>query len=353
MPGVIDLVRFFRFPFAVSGDREDVPDGMQASGKVSFEAGYGFDYERDPASDPNAKEIERLAMNQLFYLITAALRQYQAQGTYPYITPEQNGGAPFAYGKAALCLYDDGSGLERYESLINNNTALPTDTSKWRRAGVTFLQEYIVNSISENSSSENKLDAFLGWYIFSGGIHPVAKPGMGVCDGRWIDNIEQAHPKIVEYLLRPENQILCVTPAEYEALNTHVWHTNADGTKVGFDGIGGVAKYCLDLVNGRLRLPDLRGMSPEMAGCDLLGVGLSGGDQMRALTGRVIRSLTGTHSGVFYGDNPRPNQRIAIETGYPSEHDICFDASRVVPTGPRNRGRSWGSNMAVWLGLPS
>jgi hypothetical protein len=32
---------------------------------------------------------------------------------------------------------------------------------------------------------------------------------------------------------------------------------------------------------------------------------------------------------------------------------VMIDPARVVPVGPRFRGRSWGANMCVWLGLGS
>ncbi len=128
--------KFFRVPFAQEGDMEPVPDALQPSGYVSFQTGYGFDYERDQTSDPAAKEIERLKMNWMFNQLTAALRQYQTTGTYPYITPEENNGTAYPYAKGAQCLYQGAV----YESLEDNNTTLPTTAAKWRNKSEASLE---------------------------------------------------------------------------------------------------------------------------------------------------------------------------------------------------------------------
>ena len=59
-----------------------------------------------------------------------------------------------------------------------------------------------------------------------------------------------------------------------------IWHTNADGTTVGWNGIGGAPFYVQDLGNGTLRMPDLRGMYAEAFGYDTLGVGGVHGDSI-------------------------------------------------------------------------
>lgn len=121
------LNKFFRFPFAVTGDKSAVPDDTQLSGDVSFEQGYGPDYARDPATDPLAKNIERDKMNQLLFDITTALREYQIMGTPDFITSAQNGGTAYSYDQNAIVKY---SGV-LYISLVSSNTALPNDATKW------------------------------------------------------------------------------------------------------------------------------------------------------------------------------------------------------------------------------
>ena len=139
-------LKFFTTPFALHGDLQEIPDALQTDGKVSFATGYGVDYERNPASDPNAKDIERAGMNWLFGAITTVLRQYQTVGVYPYITPEQNGGSPYAYIKGARCFYtiNDVGGV--YESVVENNTAAPSDTAKWQRINIEDLARNVLAS---------------------------------------------------------------------------------------------------------------------------------------------------------------------------------------------------------------
>ncbi|MEG2039679.1 MAG: hypothetical protein RR068_01020 [Hafnia sp.] len=121
------MERFIKTPFASIGDRDAIPDPIQSTGDVSMTTGYGYDYERDQTSDANAKNIERQKMNWLFYVITQALNEYQSLGVPDFITPELNGGVPYKYKKSAIVRY----GGIIYISLVGDNTALPTDDTKW------------------------------------------------------------------------------------------------------------------------------------------------------------------------------------------------------------------------------
>jgi len=123
------MPKFFRNPFAFSGDKVAIPDDTQPSGEVSYADGFGPDYQAEQGVDPNAKDIERTTFNQFAFDTTENLKQWQTFGLYEYITPVQNNGAPFPYAKEALCVY---GGLI-YQSLVDNNTANPTDLSKWGR----------------------------------------------------------------------------------------------------------------------------------------------------------------------------------------------------------------------------
>lgn len=150
---------FFRTPFALEGDQEAIPEALQSTGDVSFQTGYGFDYERDPESDPSAKDIERPKMNWLFGAITRVLRQYQTYGAFPYITPEQNNGTAFPYEKGARCVYGSGSSIGVYESLETNNMSLPTDATKWARVNVAdFVPNTRKISVSGGLTGGGTLD---------------------------------------------------------------------------------------------------------------------------------------------------------------------------------------------------
>jgi hypothetical protein len=125
--------KFFIKPFAVAGDREAVPNDIQTTGDVSYEQGYGYDYQRDQASDPLAKPIERNRHNAILHDITEAVQQYQVFGTPEWITAENNGGTAYSYARRARVRYQakNTDPWDVYESLVDNNTVEPRDTTKW------------------------------------------------------------------------------------------------------------------------------------------------------------------------------------------------------------------------------
>lgn len=123
--------KYFINPFAEAGDRATIPDDVQPSGSVSYAEGFGIDYELDQTSNPNAKDVPRPESNELYYQMTLALQWFQQWGVPRFITSADNGGVAFPYEKNAYALYDPGTGLQVYQSLVNSNTALPTDTTKW------------------------------------------------------------------------------------------------------------------------------------------------------------------------------------------------------------------------------
>jgi hypothetical protein len=125
------MAKFFRFPFALTGDRTAVPDATQPDGTVSYNEGYGQDYSRPRVSDPLAKNIERIKMNQLFYDLTNSVRQYQTVGFPEFITSSDNGGTPFPYEKGATVRWNNGTTIETYLSLVDNNTELPSNAANW------------------------------------------------------------------------------------------------------------------------------------------------------------------------------------------------------------------------------
>jgi hypothetical protein len=119
--------KFFRFPWATSGDTDAVPDTDPGTGEVSYQTGYGPDYSESLASNPDALPIERDKFNKVIQDITEAIRAWQIMGTPPFITDAMNGGTPFSYANQARVIY----GGVLYESLIDSNTDLPTVTTSW------------------------------------------------------------------------------------------------------------------------------------------------------------------------------------------------------------------------------
>ena len=126
------MARYFRFPFANRGDKTALPDDSQTDGRVSYNQGYGPDYQRTPGLDPQARRLERDRFNQLMFDVTSTLQLYYQEAYPNFITPALNGGNAFMYPQYARVRYDAGSGDRVYESLVNNNAALPTVTANWR-----------------------------------------------------------------------------------------------------------------------------------------------------------------------------------------------------------------------------
>ena len=126
--------KYFKLTFGESGDTTVVPDDNPGDGSVSFETGFGADYSKDPedAMDPG-RRIDRGNFNYLDNVFTQTLKQYQEFGVPAFIDATTNGGVDFPYAQGARCYFPtDGSPVKTYESLEDNNTALPTDPTKWK-----------------------------------------------------------------------------------------------------------------------------------------------------------------------------------------------------------------------------
>lgn len=125
----------FLVPWAGSGDKTAIPTTTPSDGSVSYPTGWGFDYSRDPTTDPLAKQVDRGITNQLGYDLTSAVGQLQKQGFPEWITAAENGGSAFSYDVNAVVRYSDGI---NYMSLVAANTATPgTDATKWAPLGAT------------------------------------------------------------------------------------------------------------------------------------------------------------------------------------------------------------------------
>lgn len=122
------MLKYFKFPFATSGDKTAIPDTVQPGGEVSYPQGFGPDYELDPGVFPAAKDVPRDETNQLYFDITNALKEYQEFGTPDFISSAMNGGSPFSYAKFARVKYTDD---KIYVSKKNANTSLPSVAADW------------------------------------------------------------------------------------------------------------------------------------------------------------------------------------------------------------------------------
>ena len=187
--------------------------------------------------------------------------------------------------------------------------------------------------------------------------HPIVRVGFEPAQGGVIQNAATKYPDAWAYLQTTEGQLLCKTEAQWQAMSTAVEYTLADGTTVGWNGIGGVPFYAPNTATGELKLPDLRGMYPEAAGFDSLDVGGSHLDAQRQLFGEfgltnligIMTNATGCTGPFTTGSAPRS---IGITAVTGSAYPVRFDSSRVAPSAAKNQPRAWGALACVYLGAP-
>ena len=190
--------------------------------------------------------------------------------------------------------------------------------------------------------------------------HPSLRPGFQPAQGGLLQNAATLYPEAWAYLQTVEGRKLCKTEAEWRAMTTATWATLADGSKVGWNGIGGAPYYAPNTATGALRLPDLRGMYVEAAGFDALGVGGSHGD--------AGREILGTFPAVYGGGaNPAPAEGISgcfastlvgVEGSGPVSASsvnliYAFAASRMTPVANKVQPRAWGALACCYLGQPA
>jgi len=131
------MVDFIKIPFALTGTQAPVPRGTQPDGSMSFNQGFTLPYEQDPDTEPTARDIPRDQFNYLMYVLSNAINQWQTQAFPDYITPEENDPdtpTPYSYSINATVRYVNGwasTGAANYVSLVDSNTADPTDSTKW------------------------------------------------------------------------------------------------------------------------------------------------------------------------------------------------------------------------------
>ena len=181
--------------------------------------------------------------------------------------------------------------------------------------------------------------------------HPTLKTGFAACQGGLISSAATAYPDIWAYLATTEGAKLCTTETEWQTMSTATWATLADGTTVGWEGIGGVPYYVRNTSTGTLRLPDLRGMYAEASGFDSLGVGGVHGWAIPELKGNTAYQATSTYeSGAFVAGTD--NQVYNMPGGYHAAKCLKFKASAVVPVASRTQVPSWGALACAFLGTP-
>ncbi len=177
------------------------------------------------------------------------------------------------------------------------------------------------------------------------------RPGYVPCMATTIPNFSTTYPEMAAYLSTPYGATRLVTLAQYNALHTATWATLADGTTVGWNGIGGVTKFVWDKAADTLKMPDLQEMFRSSTGASL-GVGDAQGDQMRPVEGifQVVNAFFPVHEGAF--EPNKTGRNVQHEDANNATTGLRFNSSRVVPTGPANTPRSWGALACCYLGTP-
>lgn len=138
----------FNTPFAILGDKVEVPTTAQIDGSVSFEQGYPFGYEAD-YTDPNSKDISRSKTNQLLFDITNAIREIQQGG----VSEWSEDGKPYKIN--SLVYAPDGT---IKQSLIANNNNDTTHSSWSNLVNKQYVDENAklnINSFPEKITPEN------------------------------------------------------------------------------------------------------------------------------------------------------------------------------------------------------
>lgn len=181
------------------------------------------------------------------------------------------------------------------------------------------------------------------------------RPGYVPCLGTTISNFSTTYPEMAAYLSTTYGAARLVTLAQYNTLHTATWATLADGTTVGWNGIGGVTKFVWDKAADTLKMPDLQEMFRSSTGASL-GVGGVHIDMMRNVTG-FVRDLaqsvssSGSFGGALYMSTGGGGA-AAGGSGVYAARSCYFDSSRVVLTGAANKPRAWGALACAFLGTP-
>ena len=187
--------------------------------------------------------------------------------------------------------------------------------------------------------------------------HPTLRPGFVQAAGGVISNADTLYPKAWAYLQTAAGQLLCKTEADWQAMSTAIYYTNANGQSEGWNGVGGVPYFVIDTANRTIRVPDIRGMYAEASGLDSLTIGGVHEDAIRDVTGSfVIEASPGLFckvseaGGAFVSTN---EQNVAEGTQVSSIRNdvtVYMDLYRQVPKSYHNKPRAWGALACVYLG---
>lgn len=268
--------------------------------------------------------------NQMFWTMSGLLKYAEQYGVMPY--------SPFTnYPEFGICMGADG---QLYQALQpsgpDNGGAQPTNNvAFWKRA-----------------IAQQQMDPVGGIRFFD---DEMPRPGYVECNAGVVTDFSTRYPQMAAYLETPWGQSRLVSSlAAYETLHVATWATLADGTEVGWEGIGGVTKFYWDKVADTLKMPDLQAMTRFASGPSL-GVGGVDGDRGRQLYGHTpgisaASSALGTGCIRTYVHSA---MRGEGRTYADALHRIAIDSSLTTPTGTVFAPKRWGALACCWLGIPA
>ena len=338
MPTPLIKPTFLPCPWAANGDKNVIPESGADLGYACWAMGWGVINQTVLAA--GGIPPYRTDFNGALFALSSHLMWLQSGGMYEWAATLDYPARALIWasdGKLYLSLQPSGAGTEAGPQ----NPTAEGSADYWRQLDTSGKRQ------------ENRYE-LCEFYSFR---HPTLRPGFQPAQGGVLQNAAEQYPEAWAYLQTAEGQKLCKTEVDWQAMSTATWYTLADGTTVGWDGIGGAPYYVQDLNAGTLRLPDLRGMYAEAAGFDSLGAGGVHGDGTRPVTGSTpvlhVQTLgpsyewtgaLGTIMASAASSNTGPSQTGTI---------IQFDLSRVVPTAAKTQPRAWGALACCYLGQPA
>ena len=333
-------------PFAQNGQKNTIPE--QASTTTDPAASWiaGFPPITMVNKQAGGKPPYGVDFNGILFALSQHAFFTQSGCVYPWMGADEDSDFPgLNYLKGAHVLGSDG---EEYVALKPSGPDVPASAGG-------FVGP--VDPVGDTTETWTKAKNFYRgyelceFYFFR---HPTLKPGFQPAQGGLLENAATLYPEAWAYLQTTEGQKLCKTEAEWQAMTQAIWHTNADGSTVGWNGIGGAPFYALHTDTGALRLPDLRGMYAEAAGFDSLGVGGTHGDAVRDITGTIgVCWSYGEYASPPFFETNSNNQWLMNGGNTATDRRIAMDISKSVPTAAKNAPRAWGSLACVYLGQPA
>lgn len=169
--------RYMFYAWGVNADTlTPVPMPTQTDNTVSYQQGFGPDYELDLTSDPAAIAIQRQKSNAFFNDVTLNIQNYQQYGTPEFIDSTDNQGAVFGYDANALVRYSPSgvSPFGLFVSLVANNTQLPGTAGFWstlinqvtgdaRYANVNGNAAHLFSAMTAPAADNSNLAANTSW----------------------------------------------------------------------------------------------------------------------------------------------------------------------------------------------